>query len=138
MRVFIGILIAAVSLGCGSPNGTTTKQTGRIIEITDTTLAAGGSDTVRFGRLHSGETGVKRFRLRNSSSQTLVVARYEVSCQCVTPEFERRPLRPGEETPLSIRFDSRGERGWQMKLLKLYTTQSAEPLRIFVEADVEL
>lgn len=66
-----------------------------------------------------------------------MVARYEVSCECVTPEFDRRPLKPGEEIPFSVRFDSRGEHGWQMKLLKLYASGSEEPLRIYVEADVD-
>ena len=70
-------------------------------------------------------------------SRTWVVARYEVSCECVTPEFDRRPLKPGEEIPFSVRFDSRGEHGWQMKLLKLYASGSEEPLRIYVEADVD-
>lgn len=53
------------------------------------------------------------------------------------PEFDRRPLKPGEEIPFSVRFDSRGEHGWQMKLLKLYASGSEEPLRIYIEAVVD-
>ena len=134
MRHIFCILLIALAMGCQSRP--TTVQTGTALEISDTTLDKGTSDTIRFGRLHAGETGVKQFRLRNMSSRTLVVTRYEVSCQCVKPEFERRPLQPGEEIPLSVRFDTRGEHGWQMKLLKFYTSESNEPLRIYVEADV--
>lgn len=134
MRHIFCILFLALAMGCQTRP--TTVQTGPALEISDATLAEGTSDTIRFGRLHAGETGVKRFRLRNTSSRTLIVTRYEVSCQCVKPEFERRPLKPGEEIPLSVRFDSRGEYGWQMKLLKFYTSESGEPLRIYVEADV--
>ena len=75
--------------------------------------------------------------VQNTSSRTWVVTRYEVSCECVTPEFDRRPLKPGEEIPFSVRFDSRGEHGWQMKLLKLYASGSEEPLRIYIEAVVD-
>ena len=76
-------------------------QSGPTLEISDETLTEGTSDTIRFGRLHSGETGIKRFRLQNTSSRTWVVTRYEVSCECVTPVFDRRPLKPGEEIPFS-------------------------------------
>ena len=50
-----------------------------------------------------------------------------------------RPTAPeaGRGIPFSVRFDSRGEHGWQMKLLKLYASGSEEPLRIYVEADVD-
>lgn len=134
MRHIFCILLIALAMGCQSRP--TTVQTGTALEISDATLDKGTSDTIRFGRLHAGETGVKQFRLRNTSSRTLVITRYEVSCQCVKPEFERRPLKSGEEIPLSVRFDTRGESGWQMKLLKFYTSESNEPLRVYVEADV--
>ena len=130
MRHIFCILLITLVIGCQSRR-TSSVQSGPTLEISDETLTEGTSDTIRFGRLHSGETGIKRFRLQNTSSRTWVVARYEVSCECVTPEFDRRPLKPGEEIPFSVRFD------WQMKLLKLYASGSEEPLRIYVEADVD-
>ena len=136
MRHIFCILLITLVIGCQSRR-TSSVQSGPTLEISDETLTEGTSDTIRFGRLHSGEKGIKRFRLQNTSSRTWVVARYEVSCECVTPEFDRRPLKPGEEIPFSVRFDSRGEHGWQMKLLKLYASGSEEPLRIYVEADVD-
>ena len=136
MRHIFCILLITLVIGCQSRR-TSSVQSGPTLEISDETLTEGTSDTIRFGRLHSGETGIKRFRLQNTSSRTWVVTRYEVSCECVTPEFDRRPLKPGEEIPFSVRFDSRGEHGWQMKLLKLYASGSEEPLRIYIEAVVE-
>ncbi|WP_300108731.1 DUF1573 domain-containing protein [uncultured Alistipes sp.] len=134
MRYLTLILAGLLIVGCQSRESTVFS--GQTIEISDTTLTAGCSDTVRFGRLHSGELGVKHLHLRNASSQTLVITRHEVSCQCVRPEFERKPIKPGEEIPFDLRFDSRGEYGWQMKLLKLYNSESSAPLKIYVEADV--
>ena len=109
MRHIFCILLITLVIGCQSRR-TSSVQSGPTLEISDETLTEGTSDTIRFGRLHSGETGIKRFRLQNTSSRTWVVARYEVSCECVTPEFDRRPLKPGEEIPFSVRFDSRGSR----------------------------
>ena len=95
MRHIFCILLVALVIGCQSRR-TSSVQSGPTLEISDETLTEGTSDTIRFGRLHSGETGIKRFRLQNTSSRTWVVTRYEVSCECVTPEFDRRPLKPGE------------------------------------------
>ena len=93
MRHIFCILLITLVIGCQSRR-TSSVQSGPTLEISDETLTEGTSDTIRFGRLHSGETGIKRFRLQNTSSRTWVVARYEVSCECVTPEFDRRPLKP--------------------------------------------
>lgn len=134
MRYMVPILAALLLLGCQSRKSTVFS--GQTLEIGEADLVEGGTDTVQFGRLNSGELAVKHLRLRNTSSKTLVITRHEVSCQCVQPEFERKPIKPGEEIPLDLRFDSRGEYGWQMKLLKLYNSESSLPLRIYVEADV--
>lgn len=134
MRYMLPILAALLLLGCQSRKSTV--FTGQTLEIGEANLVEGGTDTVQFGRLNSGELAVKHLRLRNTSSKTLVITRHEVSCQCVQPEFERKPIKPGEEIPFDLRFDSRGEYGWQMKLLKLYNSESSLPLKIYVEADV--
>lgn len=94
------------------------------------------ADTVRFGMLRDGEIGVRRLLLRNDSSEPLVVVRHEVTCGCVSVEYDRKPLAAGETMPLAIRFDARGAEGWQMKLLRLYIAGKEEPYRVFVEADV--
>ena len=38
---------------------------------------------------------------------------------------------------LRLRFDSRGEHGWQLKTVDLHLAGAARPLRIFVEAEIE-
>ena len=136
MRLIFCILLVTLVIGCQSRR-TSSVQSGPTLEISDETLTEGTSDTIRFGRLHSGETGIKRFRLQNTSSRILVVALFDLLCDCVSQVCDVLPLKPGYERPFSVRFDSRGEHGWQMKLLKLYASGSEEPLRIYVEADVD-
>ena len=69
MRHIFCILLVALVIGCQSRR-TSSVQSGPTLEISDETLTEGTSDTIRFGRLHSGETGIKRFRLQNTSSGT--------------------------------------------------------------------
>ena len=58
-RMLAILALAALAVGCGtSPRAVERK--GRIISLTDSILTTGGTDTVRFGRLGSGEIAVLR------------------------------------------------------------------------------
>ncbi|MCM1302116.1 MAG: DUF1573 domain-containing protein [Alistipes senegalensis] len=112
-------------------------EKGRIIRLTGRTMETGGSDTVRFGHLHSGEIAVLQLWIANCTARPLVLADYRRSCGCTTLEFDNQPVRPGEAQSVSLTFDSRGERGWQLKTLDLLPAGTERPFRLFVEADVE-
>lgn len=136
------LLIPACALlvACGgSPHKAAANYpaTGSIIALSDTTLRVGSTDTVRFGRMHSGEIAVKQLRLRNDSSKPIVILTYRRSCGCTSLEYENQPIAPGQELPATLRFDSRGEYGWQLRTLDIILAGAKNPLRIFVEAEVE-
>ena len=135
-RMLAILALAALAVGCGtSPRAVERK--GRIISLTDSILTTGGTDTVRFGRLGSGEIAVLRLWLANDASRPVAVASYRRSCGCTTLEFDREPVAPGAARRLRLRFDSRGEHGWQLKTVDLHLAGAARPLRIFVEAEIE-
>lgn len=110
---------------------------GRVIRITDTVLAEGGSDTIRLGKMHSGEMLRLPCRLENGSREVVVIISCDRSCGCTDLEYEHRPLRPGEVQRASITFDSRGEWGWQLKTLDIRFSGHPHPLRLWIEAEVE-
>ena len=129
-------VFAATSVSCAGRSGDV-KVAGQLISLTDSLLQNGGSDTLRFGRLHEGEMAVRRITLRNDTSEPTVIVTHETSCGCVTVSYERRPIMPAGSGEAEFVFDSRGEHGWQMKLITLRLGARAVPLRIFVEAEVE-
>ena len=148
LRLLAAALALALATSCGAragrPNAAPkeaesgpAQRTGPKITLTDTLLDKGGSDTVRFGRLHSGEIAEQRVWLVNDASRAVAVASYGRSCGCTTLEFDREPVAPGAARRLRLRFDSRGEHGWQLKTVDLHLTGAAHPLRIFVEAEIE-
>lgn len=133
----VAFMLAALMLtGCGQPR-TTTQRKGRIINLTDTILNTGGSDTVRFGRLRSGEIAELHLWLANESGRTAVISSYERSCGCTSLSFDSEPIMPGEAQRIGLTFDSRGERGWQFKTLDIRFAGSQRSLRLFIEAEVE-
>jgi len=136
------LLCALLAAACGpragrNPSALPTDRRGRTIVLTDSLLAAGGADTIRFGRLRSGETAEQRFWLLNATGRNIAVASYTRSCGCTTLEYDARPLAPGDAARLTLRFDTRGERGWQMKSIGLALAGIERPLRLLVEAEVE-
>lgn len=135
--VFPVIVLAALSVSCGGGRSKTSAAAGQVIEVTDAMLQRGGVDTVRFGTLHEGEMAVRSVTLHNAASEPAIIVDSERSCGCVSVDYERRPVMPGEMSPVEFRFDSRGEYGWQMKLITLRLGARGVPLKIYVEAEVE-
>lgn len=113
------------------------EHRGRVVALTDSLLRCGGRDTVRLGRLRSGEIAVSRLWIANRASQPIAVVSFDRSCGCVDFSFDAAPLLPGETREFSLSFDSRGLRGWQFKALDLFFAGASRPLRFFVDAEVE-
>lgn len=136
LLIYTGLLLAA---GCGRKTkpAYTAALSGRIVTVSDTILVAGGTDTVRFGRMRSGEIAVKPLLLHNTTQYPLTISSYVRSCGCTTLEYENQPLVPGEKRPLTLTFDSRGERGWQLKTVEISFGDGKRPLKLYVEAEVE-
>ena len=135
-RAFVIIALSAWAAAC-STRPRPTERKGPIITLTDSTLGTGGSDTVRFDRLRSGEIGMQRLWIANESSRSVAVVSYERSCGCTTLEFDNQPIAPGEARQATLSFDSRGQRGWQLKSVDITLAGAQRPLRLIVEADVE-
>ena len=133
----LAILVPALLTAACGTRPQTTERKGRIIALTDSVLTAGGTDTVRFGRLGSGEIAVLRLWLANDASRPVAVTSYQRNCGCTTLEFDSQPIAPGDARQVELTFDSRGERGWQLKVLEIMLAGAQQPLRLLVEADVE-
>ena len=91
-RLLLPALLALAAAAC-SPRKTV-GYGGEIIPVTDTILRTGGSDTIRFGRMHEGEIAAKRIVFDNRSPRSFVVTSYEVSCHCTELAFDNQPRSP--------------------------------------------
>ena len=133
----LAILVPALLTAACGTRPQTTERKGRIIALTDSVLTAGGIDTVRFGRLGSGEIAQLRIWLANDASRPVAVASYRRSCGCTSLEFGSQPIAPGDARQVTLTFDSRGEWGWQLKTLDISLAGAQQPLRLLVEADIK-
>ena len=139
--LFRGLLLAALMTGLHAckPRTATRQQSpsGRIIALTDSVLRNGGSDTIRFGHLRSGEIALSRLRIENRTDKPFVLTGYRTSCGCTSLDFEKQPVPPGESLPVEITFDSRGEHGWLLKSVELLVAGTPKTIRMLIEADID-
>lgn len=132
------MVVLLLFVACGSrPQPKETTPYGQKLLLSDSIARFGGADTIRFGQMHEGEIAEKPLQLVNEGKTPLVIRTVERTCGCTTLEYENQPLMPGERRQITLRFDARGEWGWQLKLLRLYLNDGQEPLRLYVEADIE-
>lgn len=132
------VILACTASACSSRSASATDghAHGRTITLTDEALREGVCDTIRFGRLYTGETAAEQFTIVNATAQPVAILRTESSCTCSKVDCERRPIPAGGSLEAECTFDSRGAYGWQLKVVRLTVSGAEQPIKIFVEAEV--
>lgn len=139
-RRYVVVLMASALVGCGSATQkslTSQPQQMQTVVITSQSASTGVADTLRFGRMRSGEIVVKNLRVENRSGEPIVLLRHTTTCGCIKPTYERRPVADGQSVDIALEFDSRTMYGWQMKLMEFYFAEKGKPLKVYAEAEVE-
>lgn len=132
--LFTLLLVGAV--GCRS-NKSVVKESGHIISISDSTLLYGGADTIKFGKMQSGEAIRKQLWIKNVSSKNIVLNAYHTTCRCTILDYDKKPISPNKGKKAFLTYDSRGFSGWQFKVIRIEFAGSKKPYRIYIEADIE-
>ena len=107
------------------------------LNISDSIIATGRTDTFNLGRLKQGETVMKEFALHNSGDKPFLLNNVKSDCGCVVSQYDSRPIQPGEFSPVSISFDSRGYHGLVFKRVEIFTSINPKPLTVWLHAVVE-
>lgn len=107
------------------------------IAITADDVEQGVADTLRFGKMRSGEIIAKTLRVENRCNHPIVLLRHTTTCGCIKINYDRKPIAPGQSGEIYFEFDSRTLYGWQMKLMEFYFAEKGNPMKIYAEAEVE-
>ena len=107
------------------------------IAITADDVEQGVADTLRFGKMRSGEIIAKTLRVENRCNRPIVLLRHTTTCGCIKINYDRKPIAPGQSGEIHFEFDSRTLYGWQMKLMEFYFAEKGNLMKIYAEAEVE-
>jgi hypothetical protein len=72
-----------------------------------------------FGKITQGEIVEKTFRFKNVGKSNLLISSAHGSCGCTVAEYPEKPIAPGEEAEIKVKFDSNGKQGRQQKTVTL-------------------
>lgn len=137
MRCFLWIVAVPVFMCCCiSRSPQRPVYAGRSVELCDSSLRAGITDTLKLGTIHSGETVAQSIELRNCGSEPLIISRTQSGCACLRAEFGSAPVEPSESRNLTILFDTQGLDGYVLRRVDVYVAGYDYPLKLWLEARV--
>jgi hypothetical protein len=137
MNNFIGlylIIILAVFTSCSGRTG----RSGERNTVSDTGKAV---ITFReyehvFGKIDEGEKVGCIFTFENTGTADLVILAATTTCGCTVPEYDRKPVSPGEAGKLEVVFDTSGRNGIQSKVISVRSNASNSVVFLKITAEV--
>ena len=120
------LILSTFFMGCKKSNSEMTiDQDPLIIEKRQKELSE-KSTTVSFdkmehdfGEINQGEIVETEFIMKNTGNNDLYVIDAHGSCGCTVPEVTKEAIKPGESTPIKVKFDSNGKNGIVQKSINI-------------------
>ncbi len=77
-----------------------------------------------FGTIDEGDVVETVFKFKNEGKSELIISSAKASCGCTIPQWPKKPVMPGEEGEIKVKFNSRGKPNKQQKRITLTTNTS--------------
>lgn len=69
-----------------------------------------------FGDINEGDVVETKFKFKNTGKTDLIITNIKGSCGCTVPSnWKKEPIKPGEESEFTVRFNSRNKPNKQHK-----------------------
>ncbi|MBS7563613.1 DUF1573 domain-containing protein [Mucilaginibacter sp. Bleaf8] len=130
MRNFIVVLCLAGALAACNQSTKTANVTGNS-DSTATTHEAASVDSASapamqfqktaydFGKIKTGDKVSYTFKFTNTGKSPLIISDAVASCGCTKPEFDAKPIAPGQDGEIKVTFNSAGKDGLQDKMVTI-------------------
>jgi hypothetical protein len=89
-----------------------------------------------FGQVKEGEKVAHTFEVLNTGKADLVLQSVKPSCGCTTPNYEKKPIRPGKKGTIEVVFDTKGRTGQQRKSVMVVTNTEPPNTVLFFTCEV--
>jgi len=89
-----------------------------------------------FGKIKEGEKVACVFTFMNSGDNDLLISSATTSCGCTVPEFDNKPVPPGEGGKIEVVFDSSYRNGAQNKTIVIRSNASQQSVVLRIKAEV--
>jgi hypothetical protein len=89
-----------------------------------------------FGKVAEGEKVSYVFQFENRGTANLVIASALTTCGCTVPEYDNKPIPPGESGKMEVVFDTSGKEGMQTKTISVKSNASIPVVLLKITAEV--
>ncbi|WP_296621071.1 DUF1573 domain-containing protein [Marivirga sp.] len=90
-----------------------------------------------FGRITEGDVVTKVFTFKNTGEAPLIISDATSSCGCTVPSYTDKPIAPGEEGELEVKYNSRGKKNQDNKVVRITANTWPATNNITIKAFVE-
>jgi hypothetical protein len=90
-----------------------------------------------FGRITEGDVVTKVFKFKNTGEAPLIISDAKSSCGCTVPSFTEKPIAPGEEGELEVKYNSRGKKNQDNKVVRVTANTWPATNNLTIKAFVE-
>lgn len=80
-----------------------------------------------FGDIWYGETRSNNVKIRNEGDEALKITRVRASCGCTAGQADKNILQPGEETNVTVSFDSKKRQGQVNTQVNIFSNDPDRP-----------
>ena len=89
-----------------------------------------------YGTIECKSNGDCTFTLTNNGTKPLILTNVQSSCGCAAVSWPRRPIKPGENKEITIRYDTKRV-GSFSKSIKVYSNATNAPVVLTIKGTVE-
>jgi hypothetical protein len=96
------------------------------------------NSTIQMGTMNSGSVRKKLITIKNTGKSNLKIRKIETDCSCTMLKLPTNELLPEESLKTTVKYDSLFKKGKQSKLIKIYTNDPSNPIKVlYVKAFVK-
>jgi hypothetical protein len=90
-----------------------------------------------FGTITEGDQVEHVFEFTNTGEAPLIISNAKSSCGCTVPDWTKEPVAPGEKGKLTVKYNSRGKKNQDNKVVRITANTWPEENRVTIRAFVE-
>ncbi|WMN07608.1 DUF1573 domain-containing protein [Marivirga arenosa] len=91
-----------------------------------------------FGTITEGDVVTKVFKFKNTGEAPLIISNATSSCGCTVPSYPKNePIAPGEEGEIEVKYNSRGKKNQDNKVVRITANTWPATNNITIKAFVE-
>lgn len=91
----------------------------------------------KFGEISEGEIPVADFYFKNVGNRDLIISKIESNCGCANFKWDKKPIKVGQESKITLEFDSKGRYGKQYKVITIYSNTLTKTKKLYVSAKIK-